>query len=169
MSRVFCIGHAVQDFVFHLDTLPSRAEKYPARNFESVGGGPAATAAVAIARLDGEAALAARIGSDSVGRAVVDELQGFGVDCTFVKPHDGRTTSLSCVLVDAAGERMIVNYADPDLATDTDWLPSIDSLRPPVESSRSTASTKRRPGRSPPRFKWKPVWRSSTNDGLRQD
>ena len=60
MAAVLCIGHAVQDFVFTVDTMPGAAEKYRASAFESIGGGPAATAAVAIARLGGTAQLAAR-------------------------------------------------------------------------------------------------------------
>ena len=52
MPRVLCVGHAVQDFVFGVPELPLQPVKYGASSFTSVGGGPAATAAVAIARLD---------------------------------------------------------------------------------------------------------------------
>ena len=61
MPTVLCVGHAVQDFVFYVPALPDRGEKYRATRFESVGGGPAATAAVAIARHGGRAVLAASI------------------------------------------------------------------------------------------------------------
>ncbi|MGB8327726.1 MAG: PfkB family carbohydrate kinase, partial [Steroidobacteraceae bacterium] len=64
--HVMCVGHAVQDFVFSLATLPDRGAKYRAERFDSVGGGPAATAAVTVARLGGHASLAARVGADAV-------------------------------------------------------------------------------------------------------
>lgn len=128
MSRILCIGHAVQDFVLHVDEFPARPEKYPAHHFESVGGGPAATAAVAVARLGGTALLAARVGADTIGREIVAELESFGVDCSNIRAIGGRGSSLSCVLVDAKGERLIVNYLDPELDGDTDWLPPVESL-----------------------------------------
>ncbi len=128
MAIVLCVGHAVQDFVFSVDALPSRGEKYRARRFDTVGGGPAATAAVAVAKLGGRARLAARLGDDPVADVVVAELERYGVDCTLLRRHPGRTTSLSAVMLDPAGERMIVNYLDPDLPRDPAWLPDPEAI-----------------------------------------
>ena len=36
MATVLCVGHAVQDFVFTLPALPTRAEKHRASGFASV-------------------------------------------------------------------------------------------------------------------------------------
>jgi sulfofructose kinase len=124
MTTVLCVGHAVQDFVFTLPTLPRTAEKHQASRFTSVGGGPAATAAVAIARLGGRVLLAARVGNDAIADTIVGELEGHGVDCGAVKRFPGCSSSLSAVMVDAGGERMIVNYLDPALPDAADWLPS---------------------------------------------
>jgi sulfofructose kinase len=120
---VLCVGHAVQDFVFRVEYLPTTAEKHRATDFASVGGGPAATAAVAIARLGGRARLAARLGADTVADLIEAELTGYGVDCTFVRRFAGRSSSLSSVLIDARGERLIVNYLDAAMPTAADWLP----------------------------------------------
>jgi sulfofructose kinase len=128
VATVLCVGHAVQDFVFSVDALPARGEKYRAHAFGTVGGGPAATAAVAIARLGGRARLAARVGDDPVADVVVRELEGHGVDCALVRRHAGRQTSLSAVMLDRAGERMIVNYLDPELPRDPAWLPDAAAL-----------------------------------------
>jgi sulfofructose kinase len=51
MARVLCVGSAVVDFVFRLDALPTRPEKLRALDARMVGGGCAANAAVAVARL----------------------------------------------------------------------------------------------------------------------
>lgn len=123
MSSVLCIGNAVQDFVFAVERFPASAEKHPASAFDSVGGGPAATAAVAIARLGGTAMLATRLGDDGVADLIVAELEGYGVDCALARRFGGCRSSLSAVLVDADGERMIVNYLDADLPADPGWLP----------------------------------------------
>lgn len=125
MARIMCIGHAVQDYVFSLPELPAGGRKFRADAFDCVGGGPAATAAVAISRLGGEASLAARVGDDAVANALIGELQSYGVDCTSVKRFPGRASSLSAVMIDAAGERMIVNYRDPDTPADASWIGAV--------------------------------------------
>ena len=124
MPGVLCVGHAVQDFVFTVQEIPSRPVKHRATRFESVGGGPAATAAVAVARLGGRALLAARVGDDAAADMIVEELRGYGVDCSQVRRCRGCASSVSAVMVDAAGERMIVNHLDPALPDDPGWLPS---------------------------------------------
>lgn len=124
MKRVLCVGHAVQDFVFRMPRLPDRAEKYRASGFVSVGGGPAATAAVTIVRLGGAARLAARVGDDMVGRTIRQELEDYGVDCRHLHHFVGQQSSVSAVLVDDSGERLIVNHADPALPVDPNWLES---------------------------------------------
>jgi sulfofructose kinase len=124
MAKVLCVGHAVQDFVFAVPALPDRGEKYRATHFETVGGGPAATAAVAISRLGGRAVLAARVGDDAVAAMIVSELEGHGVDCAHVHRCRGHGSSVSAVLVDASGERMIVNHLDAAMPVDASWLPA---------------------------------------------
>ncbi|MFN9731264.1 MAG: PfkB family carbohydrate kinase [Pseudomonadota bacterium] len=128
MSRVLCVGHAVQDFVFRVPELPATARKHQASAFACVGGGPAATAAVAIARLGGEPLLAARLGDDAVAGLIEAELVGHGVDCAWLRRVPGCASSLSAVLLDAAGERMIVNYLDVRMQVAADWLPDPGAL-----------------------------------------
>lgn len=122
-AGVWCIGHAVQDFVFTVDALPSRGTKYRARGFHSTGGGPAANAAVAIARLGGRVMLSARLGADAASDLVAKELGAYGVDCAGLRRFAETSTSVSAVMVDETGERMIVNHLDPALPRDPDWLP----------------------------------------------
>ncbi len=123
LSSVFCVGHAVQDFVFAVDTLPATAQKHRATGFDSVGGGPAASAAVAVARLGGRVELAARVGDDNVAAMIAEELQAYGVGCHYLRRFSGCRSSVSSVMVDGRGERLIVNYLDPQLPAAADWLP----------------------------------------------
>lgn len=122
MATVLCIGQAVQDFVFSIDTMPTAAEKYRASDFETLGGGPAATAAVAICKLGGAAQLATRVGDDMLANLIAGELESYGVDCTLMRRMGGRRSSVSAVLVDSTGERMIVNYLDGSMEADPEWL-----------------------------------------------
>ncbi len=50
MIRVACVGITVMDRIYYVEGLPTESGKYVAYDTE-VGGGPAATAAVAAARL----------------------------------------------------------------------------------------------------------------------
>jgi sulfofructose kinase len=125
VAGVLCVGIATQDFVFALDEMPRRAEKYRARDLAVVGGGIAANAAVAVARLGGRAMLAARLGEDAVGRDIVEDLAAAGVDCSLVRRCAGHTSSVSAVLVDAHGERTVINHADRTLPGDASWLPPV--------------------------------------------
>ena len=51
MIRVACVGITVMDRIYYVEGLPTESGKYVAKNYTEVGGGPAATAAVAAARL----------------------------------------------------------------------------------------------------------------------
>lgn len=127
-ASVLCVGHAVQDFVFSVPAIPTTAAKHRATAFASVGGGPAATAAVCVARLGGRALLAARVGDDAIADLIQAELEGYGVDCGYLRRMPRCASSLSAVFVDQRGERLIVNHLDARLPTTADWLPSPTAL-----------------------------------------
>jgi sulfofructose kinase len=120
---VVCIGIAVLDQLFELARLPDRAGKHFAHGFLEVGGGPAATAAVAIARLGGQAIFWGRVGDDPAGVRIAAELEAFGVDIQGLRRVPGGRSSIAAVIVDDQAERMIVTFADPVLDPDPSWLP----------------------------------------------
>jgi sulfofructose kinase len=124
MARILCVGLATQDFIFSVDELPSRPEKTRARAMVAAGGGLAATAAVAVARLGGQAVLATRLGDDFIGDQILSELTGEGVDCALVRRFPGTTSSVSAVLVLPDGERLVINHGDDAIADDPSWLPA---------------------------------------------
>lgn len=76
------------------------------------GGGPAANAAVAVARLGGTAAFCGYLGNDSFGDAHLAELHAEGVDCTRVV-RGPTSTPLACVVVKPDGCRSIVDHREP--------------------------------------------------------
>ena len=121
MTKVVCCGLAVVDFVFQVEAMPTRAEKYRAGDARIIGGGGAANAAVAVARLGGEVALAARLGRDAVGEMIEADLVRENVDCTLVQKFEGARSSYSSVLVDGAGERQIVNFRGDGFGATPDW------------------------------------------------
>jgi sulfofructose kinase len=128
MTSVLCVGIAVLDYVYAVEAMPVRAEKYRATDLAVVGGGIAANASVAVARLGGRAHLATRLGDDPTAAAIVAELEAEGVDCTLARRFPGLRSPTSAILVDAKGERLIISYSDDAIPSDTSWLP--DALPP---------------------------------------
>ena len=131
MKNVICCGLAVLDHVFYLPEIPKTPIKSFATNYYPVGGGNAATAAVALSRAGGQAVFWGRLGDDQNGDLILSELEAFGVDIGDVPRLPGVKSGVSSVLIDAAGERLITNYIDRQLINNADWLP-LDKL---VESS----------------------------------
>ncbi|WP_025769242.1 PfkB family carbohydrate kinase [Thioalkalivibrio sp. HK1] len=110
--RILCVGIAVLDLIMRVEAMPRRADKYRSRDADLVGGGCAANAAVAIARLGGSAHLAGCLGDDGIADMIESDLIAEGVDCTRLHRLEGRRSSFSSIYIDSSGERQIVNFRD---------------------------------------------------------
>jgi len=108
---------AVLDQVFRVERMPAANEKAQAAAFLSVLGGCAANAAVAIARLGGHAELVAALGAldDPVGRDITAVLAREAVGHRGIVCVAGATSTISSILVDASGNRMIATRCDERL------------------------------------------------------
>lgn len=117
MTTITCVGLAVQDLVFAMDEPVLLGEKNFASALAAHGGGPAANAAVAVARLGGVPRLITALGTDAIGDEIVAELTTHGVDCSFARRVDA-PSPLSAVVIDPEGDRTIFNRTDPALWRD---------------------------------------------------
>lgn len=126
MTRIACVGITVLDRIWYLTDLPKEGGKYVAHNYTEVGGGPAATAAVAAAKLGAKVDFIGRVGDDDTGRRLLTELESYGVNTRYTRVVENARSSQSAILVDASGERIIANYPSPDLPVTADWLNAID-------------------------------------------
>lgn len=106
---LLCIGHACYDLVFAVDHHPEPDEKARASAFVSCGGGTAANAAVAAARLGAGVAFAGYLGDDLYGDQHLAELHDAGVATELVK-RGAAWTPISAIFVKPDGRRSIVNY-----------------------------------------------------------
>ncbi|MGE0626349.1 MAG: PfkB family carbohydrate kinase [Hyphomicrobiaceae bacterium] len=123
MTRIVAIGHAALDRIYRVEKFPAAPTKIRALEHIETGGGMAANAAATIARLGGEVELWSRIGDDDNGVKVRRGLTLVGVDARYVQSFDNNRTSTSVILVDGAGERLIVSSRDVDMPSSTEWLP----------------------------------------------
>jgi sulfofructose kinase len=107
--KILCAGIAVQDIIMRVETFPTPGTKVSASDFIVTGGGCAANAAVAVARLGGRATFAGPLGGkeDAVSARIVADLEKEGIDCSGVVRNAGATASVSLILLDAQGEKSI--------------------------------------------------------------
>jgi sugar/nucleoside kinase (ribokinase family) len=114
--RVLCTGIAVLDEVFRVDRFPAPDGKTQANEFITVGGGCAANAAVAVARLGGRAHFAGPLGGpagqEPISDRILAALAREGVDCAGCVRIDGIASAVSAIFVNAQGERTIATYRD---------------------------------------------------------
>lgn len=121
MTTILLAGQAVLDFIFAVDELPARPEKYRAHAAQVIGGGCAANAAVAVTRLGGQAWLASRVGADPVGKTIAEGLAAEGVNIANLFRVEGGNSSYSAISIDRHGERQIVNLRGSGLGDPLDW------------------------------------------------
>jgi sulfofructose kinase len=94
------------------------------------GGGMAANAACTIVRLGGAARQVGAIGNDVFGDLVVDELVRYGVDVAHLARVAGASTSVSSIVVEASGERLIINNRGSALdSTPHDMSPALADVQ----------------------------------------
>jgi len=118
------VGLSCRDHVWRVVRFPPTASRTEAHAYRGEGGGPAATAACAAARLGVRARLWAVHGDDEEGRANEAELRHRGVDLTGCRTPPGARSFVSAVIVGPDGERHIFPYRGRDLRDDPaahDW------------------------------------------------
>jgi sulfofructose kinase len=122
-KHIICVGHAALDRIYRIEAFPPQPTKVRALEHIEVGGGMAANAAVAIARLGGKAELWSRVGDDATAQAIRAGLRAEHVDVRYVQAFEGARSSTSAIIVDDNGERLIVGQRDAGMPSGTSWLP----------------------------------------------
>lgn len=122
-THILCLGNSTLDKIWPLPQLPTAGGKYRANDYMEVGGGMAANAAVAVARLGGSVAYWGRAGNDGAGDTMRKEIAAYGVNITHFRLYAGARSSTSAVLVAGNGERAIINFRGAGIPDDPAWLP----------------------------------------------
>lgn len=107
-NKILCVGNCVLDRVYEVENLPLPGQKVLMLNRRESGGGPAATAAVAIAHLSGSAFFSGIVGEDASGAMLRRMLAEHSVDASLLASSHEMETPTPIVIVDRAGERCII-------------------------------------------------------------
>ncbi len=122
-KRLISVGHAALDRIYRITAFPPEPTKVRALEAIEVGGGMAANAAVAAARLGASVELWSRLGEDNAAAIIRAGLKAEKIDTRYVYGFDDARSSTSAIIVDDAGERLIVGMRDTSIPSGTSWLP----------------------------------------------
>lgn len=129
-KQLLCVGHASIDHHLHVDALPAPPAKIAARSRSRCVGGMSANSATAAARLGARVAFAGPIGDDDGAALIEAHFAAEGIEPRGLVRVAGTATSVSTILVDARGERLIVTFRGEALqqapAFEPHWLDGVD-------------------------------------------
>lgn len=127
------LGVATLDILSLVDHFPSGEEIQRAEDMILQGGGPVATAIVALARLGARTAMLDAVGDDWRGDLIAAELEHEGVATRHLRRCAGCTSAMACVLVRKADGARTIVY----LPGTTSELQAEDLPRHAIESARA--------------------------------
>ena len=109
-AAVCVVGSANVDLVFRAARLPGTGETVAARSFAEGCGGKGANQAVMAARLGARVCLVGRVGADSFGQLLLNNLRTNGVSTAFVGIDPARPTGVAAVVVDDLGHAIASSW-----------------------------------------------------------
>ncbi|MCE4599273.1 MAG: carbohydrate kinase family protein [Desulfurococcales archaeon] len=106
---VVTVGHALVDIRITVEDFAGPDEESRINNQSRGIGGSAVNVAVDIAKLGGKSGIIAKIGFDSFGKIIFDELSKLGIDISGLRISIG-DTGFSIVVINKRGEIAIYSY-----------------------------------------------------------
>lgn len=109
-KRILVIGSINMDLVLTLDRAPEAGETVLGESYAYIPGGKGANQAVAAARLNGEVFFCGRVGSDSNGKILLENLADNKVNTSYITVDDSSQTGLAVIPVDSEGQNRIMVF-----------------------------------------------------------
>ena len=146
---VICVGSATYDIIASVARMPGADERMLADSFMGAGGGPAATAAVALARLGASVGFCGVAGDDEAGERVRESLEREGVDVRWLRVLPTAQTAQSSIIVSGESRAIVAWPATEPSVGDVPlgasrWLHADQSGFAPVQKALR-ATTDARP------------------------
>ena len=124
-AKVVVVGSNNMDLVARSARIPHAGETVIGGDFRTVPGGKGANQAVAAARMGAQVRMLGRVGVDSFGNQLLDNLSGSGVDIASIARDAQAASGIALIMVDdagmnsilvAPGANMLLSPADMDAA-----------------------------------------------------
>src|SRR5512146_3542795 len=108
MPDILVVGSMNADLVVRVPRFPQPGETISGEDLQVIPGGKGANQAVAAARQGPSVAMVGRVGKDSFGPGLIENLKQNGVDASHVQIDPDSATGTATILVDANGQNSIV-------------------------------------------------------------
>lgn len=133
MGRIIGVGNAHIDFTYTVSSLPGADEGGVIHDRSRRLGGTELNVLRALATLDHEPGLVARLGDDTVGQFVTERLRALSIETDRVRTVPGESSSYCLVVQTPTGERSIFGGGESSLAlslapTDMAYLEGGDAV-----------------------------------------
>jgi sugar/nucleoside kinase (ribokinase family) len=103
------LGLATLDILAQTPRLPNSNDCFPIAALEMQGGGPVATALVALAKLGASCQYLGSISADDTAHQIIAELNGYGIQTEYCPQRETGVSSASVILVEQSnGQRAIL-------------------------------------------------------------
>jgi len=107
-THIVVVGSTNFDFVVKADRMPQVGETMLARDLKFFPGGKGANQAVGVARLGAKTTFIGAVGKEMIGDFLVRGLESNGIDTTWVKRDESRSTGCAFILLFPNGNNTIV-------------------------------------------------------------
>lgn len=110
------VGYSSVDYLGIVDEYPPPADvKMPMSQFTKQGGGPVATALVALSRLGARTAFVGKMGDDEFGSFMKSQLEKEKVDISQIVTEPGASSQFAFIIVDQATGRRTILWSQSDV------------------------------------------------------
>ncbi len=109
-APVIVIADLIADLAMHIPAFPVQAEDLTRVTYLQLGPGGACNTAIMAARLGLPVMCLGELGYDAFGEAVLEGLQGEGIDCNHIVVSTAVRTPVAGVIVDGGGEPAYLGY-----------------------------------------------------------
>lgn len=114
---VIGVGYSAVDYFGIVDEYPPPADvKMPMAQFTKQGGGPVATAIVALSRLGAKTAFIGKMGDDEFGSFMKNELKKEDVDISQVVTEPGASSQFAFIIVDNNTGKRTILWSQSDVS-----------------------------------------------------
>jgi ribokinase len=108
MSEIVVIGSLNMDLSIRVPRIPLPGETISGENLVTSAGGKGANQAAACANLGSQVTMIGAVGQDDFGRRMKEGLRKVGINVSFIQENPGVPSGTAMIMVDAAGENVIV-------------------------------------------------------------
>lgn len=121
MEDIIVLGSINMDLVTLVDRRPRDGETISGKSFFTANGGKGANQAVAIAKLGKKVTMLGKVGSDTFGKELLENLNKQNVDTKYIET-EASSSGLATIIVDSIGENSIIVVAGANGLVDKNYV-----------------------------------------------